>query len=85
MRIVMGTDGHPKMARTNLDSPPKGDPVRPAAPARGPAVERRRAADASADPEIVACDLVSQAEHGLDSPAGHPLKSIIADRRRGIQ
>jgi sulfopropanediol 3-dehydrogenase len=26
-------------------------------------------ADASADPEIVACDLVSQAEHGLDSPA----------------
>ncbi len=26
-------------------------------------------ADASADPEIVACDLVGQAEHGFDSPA----------------
>jgi sulfopropanediol 3-dehydrogenase len=25
--------------------------------------------DASADPELVACDLASQAEHGLDSPA----------------
>jgi sulfopropanediol 3-dehydrogenase len=26
-------------------------------------------ADASADPEIVACDLVGQAEHGHESPA----------------
>jgi len=26
-------------------------------------------ADSKADPEIIACDLVSQAEHGLDSPA----------------
>ena len=42
-------------------------------------------ADADADPDLVACDLVSQAEHGPDSPAwlvatSHSLARAVAER-----
>ena len=46
-------------------------------------------ADDGADPDLVACDLVSQAEHGPDSPAwlvstSHPLASQVMARLEGF-
>lgn len=45
-------------------------------------------ADASADPDVVACDLVGQAEHGPDSPAwlvttSRDLATAVMDRMQG--